>query len=84
MNITKEEFMQSQRERAINTIAKELNTKFSIDEIAICIAYAYKDSLTEAITLVNNLFLSQSDIFAILEEEDSFWEAIAEEGYTNE
>lgn len=75
----KERFMQSQRERAINTIAKELNMNI-IDEIAICIAYSYKDGLDDAINLVNRLFLSQSDMFAILDDYDNFWDAIAKEG----
>lgn len=58
-----------------------LNTNICIDEVAICIAYAYKEGLEDARNLVHNLFLSQAHVYAILEDEENFWDALKDEGY---
>ena len=77
----REGVMESQRERALKTFAMGLNTNICIDEIATCVAYAYKDNLDDARNLVHNLFLSQADVYAILEDEENYWEAIKDDGY---
>ena len=70
---------ESHRERVVSSLAKKLHIESNFDEVASCLAFAYRNDLADAILLADKLNFSQADMCALADDEISYWEAIQNE-----